>query len=269
MKNIIAVLVLPIIVFILSTCTKARKNVMDYYPEVSTVSANVTEDGGVEVTANVTLKTGALNYAGFCMDTLPSPDMMKNQVLVDNLNAAEFKSVYAMNFDAKKTYYFRSWAASDKGYAYGNTISLTNIKATPLSPPCMLNINSSNIGTMGSSGSGPEGSAYQVTAVDNFSSTWDITSYGYTSSAGTLYFHFGSEPKTKVFTTTEGSAYGDMVFISVSSGFSSGYVLKGYKVYVNKISEGVFEITVCDAPWKLDGGSSATFKLNARFISPH
>lgn len=268
MKNIIPIILFPICLVILSACTKAKKNVMDYYPEVSTVSANVTQDGSVEVTANVTLKSGSLDYIGFCMDTLPEPNMMKNQVIVEGLNGSEFKNIYALNFNPAKTYYFRSWAASGKGYSYGNTISVSNIKAIPMVAPCTLNTNSSDIGFFGSNGSGDQGSAYNVTAVDNFSGTWDITSYGYTSSAGTLRFHFGSALKTKVFTTTEGSAYGDLVAISVSSGFNSGYVLKGYKVYVNKISEGVFEITVCDTPWKLDE-STATFKLNARFVSPN
>ena len=250
-----------------SACRKAHKNIDDYYPTVSTVSAVVNEDGDVEVTGDVTLKTGSLHYIGFCMDTLPVPDMLKNQEIVTELNGSQFKTVYSMNYNPAKTYYFRSWAASSYGYKYGEVLSLSNIRAAVVSAPCTLNPNSSNIGLV-NSGPGPAGSVYNVSGVSQSSSTWNISCNGYDANAGRLSLSFGSEPKTKVYTTTEGGAYGNLVSISITSGFTSGVVKAGSKVYVNKISEGIFEITICDAPWKVDG-SSFTSTLNARFKSPY
>lgn len=246
-----------------SACKKARKNVEDYYPKVTTVSASVTGDGNVEVSADVTLKTGQLQYIGFCMDTVPVPDMVKNQVIVKELNGSSFRHTYAMDFNPAKNYYFRSWAASETGYSYGNVVSLSNIRATPASAPCDLTLNTSDIGLGGS------GNIYKVSSVSNFSSTWDINTSGYDSRAGNLRFSFGSPLKTKVYTTSSSylSIYSDNVFISVSGGFNSGVVKAGTKVYVNKLSEGVFEITVCDASWNATG-SSLTLDLKTRFRSP-
>lgn len=267
MRQLLLISTVTLCLFGSSACRKASKDVNDYYPTVSTVSAVVNEDGAVEVTGDVTLKTGSLDYIGFCMDTVPMPKMQQNQVIVEELNGSEFTTLYTMNFNPAKTYYFRAWAASGEGYSYGNVIALSSIKATPVIAPCTLNENSSNIGLMGGSGSGPKGSVYTVSEVDDFSSTWDVKATGYDASAGTLNLSFGSALKTKVYTTTNGYAYGDLVSISVSSGFTSGIVQSGSKVYVNKLSEGVFEITICQAPWKI-GGFNSTSTLNARFISP-
>jgi hypothetical protein len=263
MKNLIHLFTLAFFLFAISACKKARKNVDDYYPTVTTVSAIVNQDGTVEVTADVTLKEGELQYLGFCMDTLPMPTMLQNQEIVTELvDGKQFKHTYTMIFDPAKTYYFRSWAASNEGYTYGNVIRLTNIKATPIEAPCSLVPNSSNIGINGSGGT-----VYKVTAVDHFSSTWDIDVEGYDAAAGRLKLRFGSELKTKIYTTTEESPYGDLVYISVTSGFTSGQLLAGSKVFVNSLSQGVYEITICNAPWQISG-TTVTADLNARFKSP-
>jgi hypothetical protein len=38
-------------------------------------------------------------------------------------------------------------------------------------------------------------------------------------------------------------------------------------VFVNSLSQGVYEITICNAPWQISG-TTVTADLNARFKSP-
>src|SRR5688572_16522859 len=132
------------------SCRKALKNVDDYYPVVENTSAVVNQDGSVQVSADVTDKGyGELEYVGFCMDTLPVPDMLKNQQVVKEIDGTSFSAVYNINFNSSKTYYFRSWAANSTGYSYGNVVSLSGIKATPVTAPCTLQPNSSSVGLNG------------------------------------------------------------------------------------------------------------------------
>lgn len=267
MKKPARLILILTLLFIYSSCKKALKNVEDYYPVVKTVSATVAADGSVDVVAEISSAgSKPLKYTGFCVDTLPVPDMMSNQTIVTTMDGNLFRTSYSMSFDPDKTYYFRSWAANDNGYAYGNVISLAGIKATPIDVPCSIALNTSGLGINGNT----MGTISGVSTVDYspFTSTWNVSTSSFDDDAGDLYFQFGSELKTKVYTATSGSASGDLVTISISSGFSNGIVKDGSKVYVNQKAAGVFEITICDATWTIDGYSDE-YTLRARFISPY
>jgi hypothetical protein len=268
MKKICSILFCAGLLLLSTTCRKALKDPQDYYPEVQTISAIVTPEGAVEVTAEI-ISTGEtpIAYAGFCMSTEPLPEMLDNQQLAIDASAEKFKAIYEKKYDPARTYYFRSWVANEMGYSYGNVISITNIRATPIASPCSLNKNSSNIGLNGASGTGPAESVYQVTDAHPFSFGWEVIAHGYDAQAGTLKLYFGSQLKTKAYTTVEDSPHDDNVVIHVSSGFTSGYVNEGYKVYVNQLNPGKYEITICDAKWTIDNSTYST-ELNARFISP-
>ncbi len=267
MKNKFTLIISCGILFSTTTCRKALKDPEDYYPEVQTISATVTPEGGVEVLADI-VDNGEteIAYAGFCMDTVSVPEMLDNQQMADEISGERFKTTYIRNYDPAKTYYFRSWAANDKGFSYGNVVSITNIRATPISAPCTLNVNSSNIGLHSAPGTGPAGSMYHVTPVSYYSTPWGIYASGIDALAGNLSLTFGSALKTKVFTTTKGFPSGDNVSIEVESGFTSGSVNDGYKVYVNQLDPGKYEITICNAKWTIDNSTYST-ELNARFIS--
>jgi hypothetical protein len=265
MKKLTYHILLIALVFAFS-CRKA-KNMKDYYPDVNTVSATVNQDGGVDVQATIVSAGDApIGYAGFCMDTVPDPKMLSNQVVLSGLSGKDFTITYDnlsttlpyKNFDPKKTYYFRSWATNANGYTYGNTISLSNIKGTPVTPPCSLTPNSLNLGT----GMGTDNVSTVTGVQQNF--TWDIDATGYNT--GTVHFQFGSKPRTKVFTTTTNTSPGlSEVYISFYSGFISGALNDGNKVYVNEKSPGVYEITVCQGSWMYN---TSTFYMDTRLVSP-
>lgn len=259
MKKQIYILLSVSFFLMIFSCRKAKKTMKEYYPEVNTVSATINPDGDVVVQAEI-ISEGEkpLKYIGFCMDTLPVPNMLSNQIVVTQLNGNSFSTTY-QNFDPKKTYYFRSWAANGNGYTYGNIIAVTNIKGTPTTPPCSLTANYLNLGT------GTGSSAYLSVGapVQNF--TWDFQAASFSS--GTLSFMFGSKPRSKVFTTTtNNSPNSNEVGVTFVSGFVSGSLSTGTKVYVNEISTGVYDISICQAPWKYN---TSTFYLNTRFTCPY
>jgi hypothetical protein len=73
--------------------------------------------------------------------------------------------------------------------------------------------------------------------------------------------------KTGIFKTSGHSELGyGKVSISFDNGFYSGSLEPGTDVYVVKLGEDSFEITICDAPWKYS--STTTFHFKTHFITP-
>jgi hypothetical protein len=266
MKKQLLFILSLLLISVIFSCRKAKKDMKDYYPTVNTVSATITEDGDVIVEAEITSSgEKSLEHIGFCMDTVPVPKMLSNQVVVSTINGGNFSAKYSNinstlsynSFNPNKTYYFRSWATNGNGYTYGNIISLNNIKSTPVIPTCTLAPSYLNLGT------GNGSSNYYTVTSPSQNSTWDFQASS--NSSGTLNFKFGSQPRNKVFTTTTGTPNLNQVNVSFYSGFISGTLNSGTYVYVNEISTGVYDITICQAPWLYN---STTFYLNTRFTCP-
>ena len=259
MKIILTYILFLIVVLTFSFCTKVEKNVMDYYPSVKTVSAIVLQDGSVEVKGEIISDgTTPIKYAGFCLDTIGMPGMLNFQALAPVIQGNTFSVVYS-GFDRYTRYYFRSWAANGFGYSYGNVIYLDSIKATPLIPPCSPGMNTINIG-----GGNPTQSYYSVGIPTLGASTWDFQAQ---SSSNTINFKFGSSPVTRIYTTTTStSPSSNEVNVSFYSGFISGTLSNGSSIYVNQTGPASWEMTICNAPWIYNGGS--TFTLITKFTCP-
>ena len=89
---------------LLSACKKVAKNVHDYDCEVKTLSLTRNADGTVKVTGLVTFTGNTpIAYAGFCMDTLPHPDIASNQQFAQLASDNTFTCTYG-SFDALKKY---------------------------------------------------------------------------------------------------------------------------------------------------------------------
>jgi hypothetical protein len=107
-----------------TACKKREKDVRDYYPSVKTISAVVQPDGSVKVTGAVN-DPGAtpVTHTGFCVDTIPNPEMLSNQQLSETFDGVVFTTTYkSLNTSIK--YYFRSFALNEQGYSYGNSITI-------------------------------------------------------------------------------------------------------------------------------------------------
>jgi hypothetical protein len=246
-------------VFAASSCHKALKNVEDYFPKVKTVSATVQTDGSVLVKGEVE-STGntEIEYAGACFSLNSDPKMDEHQLMANS--SGSFSVVFPADmFVTDSTYYFRAWAANGNGYAVGSVIKLQGIIAASVTPPCSQTMNTVNIG-----GGQPTATYYSVTSPTESLGHYSFT--GTSSGGPTVHFEFGSAITTGIYTTSNGSPGAGQVYVDFYSGFTSGALNSGSSVYVNTVSPGVYDITICNAPWIY---SSSTFYFDTRLTVPY
>jgi hypothetical protein len=246
------------LLLLLLALTSCQRDINDYFPKITTLSATVQPDGSVLVEGTVEDEGGAaLRYLGFCCSTNPEPQMLDRQVLA-TFDGVNFTAVYEGGFDPDSVYHFRSWAANGNGWVYGNTVSTGNIIGSPVTPPCTLSGNSLDLGT----GQGAE-QYFQIGAPYSVPGGWVFTAA--TFSGPTVEFRFPELMTTKVYQTVGHNSPGPgEVFVSFYSGFISGALSPGSKVYVNRINEAdLFEIVICDGEWEYGSGS---YLLNTRLL---
>jgi len=156
-------LIIPFLIIlglISATCHKSQKvekDPMNYYPKVKTLSVEKLLDGTVRVTGQVVSQGNQpIEYAGFCMDTLPMPDMISNQMIAPTISGDTFSCIYSsVDFPAK--YYFRAWVNNSNGYAIGEPIYTDSIAFDTSLIPCRPTLNHMLLtgGTLQSGGSTP------------------------------------------------------------------------------------------------------------------
>lgn len=258
MKKLLPILA---ILSLMLSCEKALKDVNDYFPEVSTVNASVQADGTVLVEGEILSEgAAAVEYLGFCVSTSPDPQLLDRQQFADFFDGERFTTIYSGGFDPDATYYFRAWATNEYGYVTGETVSLSGIIGSNISAPCQLSSSSCSIG-----GGQPTSNYYTVSLPVEGFNYWEITAQ--TLDGPTVTLKFGSSLTTAVYTTVgHNSPEPGQVFVSFYSGFIQDSLEEGSSVYVNRLSPGIFEIIICDAPWIHGGGSAYYF--NTRLKSP-
>jgi len=242
------------------SCKEVEKNVMDYFPEVTTLSAVKQDDGTVMVTGQI-LSEGAddIAYAGICFDSTGNPKMNNNQIVAPvsgNLFTVHYQNY---DFDVNKRYYFRAWAANEYGYSYGNVIAADSIKAIPVIAPCNPVIN-----TIKTSSTGPVQYVYSVPLPVYTSAGWEVRAQ---TGNGTFYFIFNEKPKTKIYTNVLNNtpASPNEVHVYFYSGFTIGSIHDGVNVYVNQTGPNNWIITMCDGFYT---NGSITPKMTSHFECP-
>ncbi len=260
MKNSLKLLFLLLLVTA-SSCKKALKDIEDYFPIISNVQATPQPDGSVLVEADIESEGSTpLEYVGFCVsstDTLP--DMLENQ-LIGEVADGKIRAVYGGGFEPFTTYYFRAFATNSYGYVQSAATKVNQIIAASVDPPCAQTPNTANIG-----GGQPTATVFDVTSISQTVDGWEIRAT--TFDGPTITLKFGSQLTNGIFTTTSFSSPAEKtVQVSFTQDFISGSLENGGYVYVRTITPGVYEITICDAPWSLNGGSPLYF--NCRFVTP-
>lgn len=260
MRKILAGLTVITVLLLSNSCRKALKNVDDYFAKVKTVSAIIKQDGSVLITGEIEspgkAKGSAVDYAGVCFSTNSNPKMSDRQIIA-TLSGNSFVASYPVtNFSVDSVYYFRTWATNGYGYSLGEVVRLDSIIAKPVVAPCTITMNTVNIG-----GGQPTSSYYSIDAPDSYN-YFSASTY----SGPSVNFQFGSALTTGIFTTTTNpSPYAGEVFVSFYSGFTSGALSDGSKVYVNLTGTNTYEIQICSAPWTESG---STFYFNTHFVTP-
>lgn len=241
-----------------TSCQKVYRDINDYFPKITTISATVQSDGTVLVEGTVEDEgADALRYLGFCCSANPEPQMLDRQVLAE-FDGVHFTAVYEGGFDPDSVYYFRSWAANGYGWSYGNTVSAENIIGTAITPPCTLAGNSLDLGI----GQGAD-QFFQIGPPYTVPGGWAFAAA--TFSGPTIEFRFPELMTTKIYQTVGHTSPGPgEVFVSFYSGFISGSLNPGSEVYVKRLNgEDLFEVVICDGEW---GYNSSLFYLNAKLL---
>ncbi len=232
----------------LCSCRKALKDVNDYIPKVTLVSAIIQDNGSVLLTGSIENKSDSpAEYKGFCYDTKNPNSILDNQVPV-GAGGAFTAEIGGLNVDS--VYYFKAWAANSYGYSYSNVISLDSVMAAPIVPPCSLTPNTVDFG---------DGIIKTYAFVSQPTTSYEQISYTATTTNGnSVNFTFGSSLTTRTYiTSSDPSPESGEIFVSTVSGGLN----PGTTVYLNALSPGVYELTICNAPKTYSG---YTFIFNSR-----
>jgi hypothetical protein len=253
------IIIFSIVLMALSSCVPS--DVQDYFPKVTTVTAKVLADGRVVIEGKLDATgTAPIQFLGGCYSTKPQFGLLENQRTTDTLYPDNsFKITYDDDFKYDSTYYFRVWALNEHGYVYGSVVSLSKISALPVVPPCTLTMHRYSI---------LNNTYYPITAVTK-SLGWKTTIFTLSSSTGLgMTVELAGTLKTGIYNAGNSLAFAGNASVSFYQSGGMQSVKAGNKVYVNQISSGVYEITVCNATWNLNGGATTQY-ANAKFKYPY
>jgi len=248
-------LLLTAALLVLFSACKKKVDVNNYHPVVKTTGVEVLADGSVKVSGEVISAGNTdLVLAGFCMDTIPNPDLLSNQKSVDTLFGNTFSYTYT-NLDGGRKYFFRAWVANEEGYAAGGDVRLDSIHVdqsfVPCTPPQDSIIYSHPQRTK-------KEKYYSISKV-YYLSEWRID---LTSNSNSIYFEFSQKPTNGIYKTFENVDGANLVTIMVD-----GYrVQSGANVYVKQINSGQIEVTICEA--KVYNGAF-TDSISTRFTASY
>lgn len=221
---------------------KYQKDALAYYPKVHTERVQVQPDGSVEVTGVITEPgSGAISLAGFCLDTVPDPDILVNQQLAEELQDNRFTTVYK-NLDARKTYYVSGFAANEFGYTKGASIRVERPGMDTNNIPCHPGTDQIIVE---SSSSARSDKITSVSKVDPFQHTLECSGY---NTSFWLRFEFGRTPTTGKYTiwshVTRNSNTVSVLFSDPNRG--SYYMSDGGELYVQSIDDTRIRVWICN-----------------------
>lgn len=231
----------------LYSCTKTT-DYDEYLPEVKIISATAQLDGSVLVKAEIINEGEApIEYVGFCCSTSSTPEMLDRQIVSDDLIDDKFEAFY-VQLSEDSTYNFRAWATNEFGYSYSKTFSLDSLVFPTIDPPCNLPMEYLNTGLF--PGSGTFSGSHNLIWVNSLS-LYRIEGSIYPIAGISIYV---DSPLTQgLYTTTDQTFPGyKQMHVSFTQGqpVAQYYVLSpGSTIYVKTISQGIFDLTICNAPW--------------------
>lgn len=226
------IIISTLALLLVSACKKVDRDVHNYIPRVETVSATPQPDGTVLVKGVIISSGNTPTYfAGFCMDTIPLPCMLTNQVAASVIVGDTFSCSYGP-FPSFQKYYFRAWAANAENYAIGKAVSADSIT-----------FDTSGIGCHLAPGylaySGPFNIPDHFTHFDPLVQSADAyTCWAYTDNHS-ISVSFSGIPVSGVYTTNALSSHGVQIL------FDGVAAKDGATVYVRQASPGSLEITIC------------------------
>lgn len=247
-------------VLLFAACRKVEKDPRAYYPTVKTLSAEKLPDGTVKVTGRLISKgSSGIEFAGFCMDTLPNPGMTQNQVIVSAIAADTFSYTFG-SFNTLKKYYFRAWVANGHGYGMGDAVLADSIIFDSTAIPC----------SPAKQKVSWAGIPYTATEGYTYISGLTATSYGYdvltSSGSHTIIYSFGQYPISGFYKTSGNTDPRQYIMNITVDGIKTD---GGATVYVRQLFDKTIDITLCrdsaSVRVGLTGWSYYSFAMSTRF----
>jgi len=240
------VLFAGLLILLATACKKTEKD-----PAVKNISAEILPDGSIKLTGELLYDGAApVTAVGFCMDTLPHPGTMSNQIVLAKPEHNRFTYTYPYDIiKTKATHYFRSWAMNANGYTVTDDDLVTSDAGLDAAGiPCHPSLNQVFY------------DGYTSGYSDIFSSPangWNI--YTYFRGTSIISYTFSEKPVAScIYHTTDNvSAYNDVV-ISINGHKADA----GQKLYLYKVGDAAFEVTACDLTAPATAGPVTTcFKV--------
>ncbi len=246
---------IAIVCLLITACRKVEKDVHDYYAKVKITEAKAMPDGSLELTGEVDPGRHGLHYAGFCLDSMPHPGLVTNQVIIegDMISDNRFKLVYK-GLNSAPTYYVRGWASNENGYTMTDDIAVSNLGLDTNIIPCKLAPETMVINLQGNIDTEP---VYSVDDPrDGFHWVLDVD-----CNSTSLSFVFKRKPVTGIYTVASGDADGNYIELYYNrSGLGQTRAKPDSKVYVRQLPGNMLEISMCDAPMH------NFLRVSARFV---
>lgn len=219
-------------------CQKVEKDVNNYYPKVKTTGVELLPDGNVKVTgAIISSGTTDIQYAGFCMDTLPNPGMLSNQKSVTTLNGNTFTATYT-SLDKLHTYYFRAWAANADGYVIGEDVKIDSVGISPVTIPCNPSPDTLVVSKPSST---TREHYYSIGPIKQSVDGWEIK---LTTGSYSVYVEFGQKPVNGVYKVQPQHYPSKGKFATVRlGGFAAD---ASTNIYVDLVNSTTIEVIICD-----------------------
>ncbi len=243
-----------------ATCRKVQKNPRAYYPTVKTLSAEKLPDGTVKVTGQLTSKGSSdIEFAGFCMDTLPNPGMTQNQVMVSAVTGDTFSYTFS-SFNTLKKYYFRAWVANGHGYGMGDAMLADSIIFDSTAIPC----------SPAKQKVSWAGIPYNTSEGYTYVSGLTATSYGYdvftSTGSHTIIYSFGQYPVSGIYKTSGNTDPAQYIMTITVDGIKTN---GGATVYVRQLFDKTIDLVLCrdSASIRVGLGSWSYYKfaMSTRF----
>jgi hypothetical protein len=253
MKNYIVIAAIVTLSF--WSCRKPLKDVEDYYPKVSIESYDFGLNGAVTFTGRLDSEgASGVDYVGMCLAKGHVPSGEEYQQLAELKEDGTF-SVKYYNLNNDSVYYIRAFATNSYGYSWSDVLTLGQWTIEPTVAPCNPVLNTMSDGTFNYN-------VYAIYGPENFAGTEQ--QYTLNTNFADAQFTFSEPLSTGVYTTDYSFDFDDQFKVRVLFINGSTYAMDSdWPVYVNELQPGIFEITICDAPFQVT--SSAEGYYTARF----
>jgi hypothetical protein len=253
MKNNIAIVAIVTPSF--WSCRKPLKDVEEYYPKVSIESYEIGLNGTVTFTGRVDSEgASGVDYVGMCLAKGHVPSSDEHQLLAALQQDGTF-SVKYYNMNNDSVYYIRAFATNYYGYSWSDVLTPGSWTIEPTVAPCNPVLNTMTEGTWN----------YNIYSVDGpLNLSGSEQQYTLNTSFADAQFTFSEPLSTGIYTTDYSFDFDEQFKVRVLFINGSTYTMDSdWPVYVNEIEPGIFEITICGAPFQVT--SSAEGYYTARF----